>query len=81
MAKRVNASIPQWVESEERWVYRVSIDGRRKAFTSSNPSDKVGPAECRRKYNIFVSGRPDPSKITVKATWADYLADEVYPLE
>jgi len=75
MAKRVNASVPQWVESEQRWVYRVTINGLRKAFTSSNPSDKAGPAECRRKYNLFISGQPDPEKIKVKDAWSDYLED------
>ncbi len=75
MSKRANASIPQWIEPEQRWRYRVVIDGTRRSFYSSNPSEKAGPAECRRKAGLAKSGQIDPTMVQLEKAWADYLED------
>lgn len=39
---------PKWDEKNKRWIIRIQINGKRKAFTSSKPRTE-GKKECREK--------------------------------
>lgn len=69
---RINATIPQW--NGEMWIYRPSIDGVQKKYTSRKPGP-AGARECVKKYNAAV-GAQDTSRVRLEQAWEEYLVDK-----
>ena len=60
-----------WIESENRWSLRTSINGTLRRFTSSKPG-QAGKREVLRKYREFIDGR-SASPIIVSDAWSQFL--------
>lgn len=65
---------PRWVESEKRWVYRITIDGRRRAFVSSTPGI-AGKDECVDKADDELRGFTLAKNMRLKDAWELHLSD------
>lgn len=72
MAKDVIGE-PKWVEKRKHWRLPIQKDGERKEFYSSNPSRKMGPAECRKKAKTWLDSLDLVSNIYFVEAWEEYL--------
>lgn len=65
-----------WIDKEKRWKRQETIGGKRRAFYSSDPGVRNGPAECNRKYlkalDEFEQGGSNP---VFKYAWDEFISD------
>lgn len=70
---RINATIPIWHADTGQWIYRPSIDGVQKKYTSRREG-KAGYNECIKKHNAAI-GAQDTSKVRLEQAWKEFLVD------
>lgn len=64
---------PVWSEKRKHWRMSAQKNGIRRDFYSSNPSRKMGPAECRKKAEAWLHRLENPSDIYFEEAWNEYL--------
>ena len=64
---------PVWLEKYSRWQLKVTIDGKRRTFTSSTPGRK-GQNECMKKARDAENGLVSAS-VKVSALYVPFLED------
>ena len=69
------ASVPIWYEEKHKWVYRPSINGKQRKFTSSRPGPG-GARECIKKYSIVLRQETRSGTVRVGQAWEEYLEDK-----
>lgn len=67
-------AIPIWNETTKRWRYYPMYNGVRKAFYSSKPSKRFGPAECRRKESEWIESGQKKNR-RLRDCWPEYIND------
>ena len=70
---RLNKTIPIWHADKKIWIYRPSIDGVQKKYTS-RIEGKGGAAECKRKYNAALAGAGGGTR-RLGDVWVEFLED------
>lgn len=67
-------AVPIWNEDEKRWVLRISVEGKRKKFTS-NRAGVAGKREVLRRAREFSETGVSRVAPTVRDMWPEFLDD------
>lgn len=65
---------PIWNENEQRWILRLSVDGKRKKFTSTTPG-VAGKREVLRRAREYEDTGYSRTSPTVGQLWPEFLRD------
>lgn len=63
---------PVWDAKRKHWRLTKTINGKQRSFYSSNPSRRLGPAECRRKMQECLDSL-DVTSMTFAEAWNEYM--------
>lgn len=65
---------PKWDKVNKRWILRIQVNGKRKAFTSSLPRTE-GKNECRLKAEKWLESLDSNGSVTFEVAFGRWLED------